>query len=180
MAFSFKLKPISISWPKFTWPQFTFLAKVRAYPWKSLPRRILRQVLALILSVLFLAISLLFLGYAGVHILTNSLGVEAQVADMSSLPNTPIGKYRLVYEGAGLFKGAVEKDGKKYDGIYYLYPAWPNYTEPAGGEKVLIWPAQKPLVAALPMTGRGWIVSIFFLVIGLVMFEFFLLAWTIH
>ncbi len=155
MAFSFKLKPISIRWPKFTWPKFTLFVKIWAYPWKSLPGRILRQILALILSVLFLAISLLFLGYAGVHILSNSLGVEAEVADMSSLPNTPVGKYRLVYEGAGLFKGAVDMNGKKHDGIYYLYPAWPNYTEPVGGGNGLGLAAAKTTGCGIAHDGSG-------------------------
>ncbi len=177
MAFSLKLKPISITGPK-----WKFWEKMKAYPYKSLPRRILRQILAIILSLLFLAISLLFLGYSGSQILTNSLGVDATVADMTTLPNTPlgIGQYQLVYEGAGVFKGAVDKDGKEFENVYFVYPAWPNYTAPANGEAVKVWPTQRPYVAALEMKGRGWIVSIFFLIVGLVMFEFFLLAWTIH
>ena len=177
MAFSLKLKlkPIAITWPK-----WTFLAKLRAFPWKSLPRMILRKVLALVLSLLFLAISLLFLSYSGIQILTNSMGADATVSDLSSLPNTPVGKYRLVYQGAGIYQGAVDKGGKVYDHIYYVYPAWPSQASPDYGQAVKVWPAQRPYVAALEMTGRGWIVAIFFLIIGLVMFEFFLLAWTIH
>jgi hypothetical protein len=170
------LKSITLpSWPK--WP---FLAKLRAYPWKALPRKILLKILALILSVLFLAISLLFLTYSFIEITTNTLGVSAQVADGSSLPNTPVGKYRLVYEGAGLFKAAVIKDHVEYKGVYCLYPAWPNYIEPALDDFVKVWPANKPLIAAPEMQGKGWMVSIFFLMVGLIMFEFFILAWTIH
>jgi hypothetical protein len=175
MAFSLKLKPIQIARPK-----WVFSAKLRAYPWKSLPRKILRKVLAIILSLLFLIISLLFLGYSGVQILTNSSGVDATVADLSTLPKTPVGKYRLIYEGAGLFRGAIERNENKFDNIYFVYPAWPNYEEPSTGQAVKVWPAERPLVAALQMTGLAWIVAIFGLIVGLVMFEFFLLAWTIH
>lgn len=158
----------------------SFWSKLRAYSWSLLPSKILRKILALILSFLFLAISLLFLGYAAIEIITNTVGVSAQVADVSSLPKTPVGKYRLAYEGAGLFKTAVEKEHVEYQGVYCLYPAWPNYTEPNWGDQVKVWPVNKPLVAAPQMFGKGWIVSVFFLFVGLVLFEFFLLAWTIH
>jgi hypothetical protein len=158
----------------------SLLYKLRAYSWSALPSKVFRKILAIILSLLFLIVSLLFLGYSAIQIITNTVGIQAQVADVSSLPNTPVGKYRLVYEGAGLFKAAVVKDHVEYEGVYCLYPAWPNYTEPNMGDQVKVWPEKKPLVAALPMQGKGWIVSVFFLFVGLVMFEFFLLAWTIH
>jgi len=96
------------------------------------------------------------------------------------LSDTPVGKYRLVYEGTGLFKAAVIKDHVEYKNVYCLYPAWPNYAEPTLDDMVKVWPAKKPLIAAPEMQGKGWIVSVFFLLVGLVMFEFFILAWTIH
>jgi hypothetical protein len=171
---------VRLVWTVRSWSQLPLWARLRAYPWKSLPRKILRKFLAIVLSVLFLAISLLFLAYSSTEIITTTMGVNAQIADVSSLPKTPIGKYRLIYEGAGLFKTTVEKDQNQFSGVFCLYPAWPNYLEPQKGDAVMVWPAEKPFVAAPEMKGKAWIVSVFFLIIGLVMFEFFLLAWTIH
>jgi hypothetical protein len=174
MAFHLK----SITLPSF--PKWPIMDKIRSYSWASLPRRILRKILAMILSILFLAVSLLFLAYSTIQITANTLGVNAQIADVSGLPNTAVGKCRLVYEGAGMYKVAVGKNRIEYSGVYCLYPAWPNHMEPNTGDWVKVWPAEKPFIAAPEMRGKGWILSVLVLIIGLAMFEFFLLAWTIH
>jgi len=174
MAINFK------SIPRFSWPQWVYMTKLRAFPWKSLPQTILRKVLAVILSILFLAISLLFLGYAFIEITANTAGVSVQVADISSFHNIPVGKHQLRYKTVGLFKVVVIKDHIEYKDVICLYPAWPNHVEPMVDDLVKVWPEKKPLIAATQIGVQGWIVSVFFLMVGLAMFEFFLLAWTIH
>jgi hypothetical protein len=164
----------------FSWPKWSFITKLRFFSWKSLPGIIFKKFLATILSIFFLAISLLFLGYAFIEITTNTVGVNAQMADVSNLPNAHVGKYQFGCEGTGLFKTIVIKDHVEYKGVFCLYPAWPNHVEPTINDFVKVWPEKKPIIAATPMQSMGWIVSIFFLVIGLVLLEFFLLAWTIH
>jgi hypothetical protein len=106
--------------------------------------------------------------------------VNAQVVDVSSLPEILIGKYRFGCGGIGLFKAAAIKDHVEYKNIFCLYPAWPNHVEPAVDDFVKVWPEKKPFIATTPMQGMGWIISVFFLMVGLVMFEFSLLSWTIH
>jgi hypothetical protein len=170
------LKSIS----RLAWTQQALVSELRDFHWKSLLRIILLNVLVVILSVLFLTVSFLFLGYAFIEITTNTAGVYAQVADVSSFPNTSLGKYRLVYEDAGLFKAAIVKDHVEYKNVICLYPAWPNHTQPTLDDMVKVWPKNNPLISAIPMQVLGWIVSVFFLMVGLAMFEFFLLAWTIH
>jgi hypothetical protein len=127
-----------------------------------------------------LAISFLFLGYAFIEITTNTVGVNAQVVDVSNLPNLHVGKCHFGFEGTGLFKSAVIKDHVEYKSVFCLYPAWPNHVEPTINDFVKVWPEKKPIIAATPMQSMGWIVAVFFSMVGLVMFEFFLLAWTIH
>ena len=166
--------------PRFSWPKLSFVAKLRAFRWKALPQIIFKKFLAVILSIFFLAVSFLFLGYSFIEITTNTVGVNAQVADVSILPNILVGKHRLGYERAGLFKAIVVEDGVEYKNVFCLYPAWPNHVEPTVDNFVKVWPEKRPFIAATSMQGIGWIVSVFFLMVGLVMFEFFLLAWTIH
>lgn len=163
-----------------SWPQWAFATKLRAFQWKSLLRIILLNVLAVILSILFLVLSFLFLGYAFIQITANTAGVSAQVADVSSFHNISVGKHRLRYETVGLFKAVVIKDNVEYKDVICLYPAWPNHADPATADMVKVWPEKKPLIAAIPMQVLGWVVSFLFLLVGLAMFEFFLLAWTIH
>jgi len=163
-----------------SWPPWAFVAQRGSYTWKSLLRIILLKVLAVILSILFLVLSFLFLGYAFIEITANTAGVSAQVADVSRFHDISAGKHRLRYETAGLFKAAVIKDNVEYKDVICLYPAWPNHVDPAAEGMVKVWPEKKPLIAATPMQVLGWVVSLFFLLVGLAMFEFFLLAWTIH
>jgi hypothetical protein len=166
--------------PRFSWPKLSFVAKLRAFPWKELPRILFKKFLAVILSIFFLTVSFLFLGYAFIEITANTVGMNAQVADVSTLPHILVGKHRLGYERAGLFKATVIEDGVEYRNVFCLYPAWPNHVDPAVDNFVKVWPEKRPFIAAGTMQGMGWIVSVFFLMVGLVMFEFFLLAWTIH
>jgi hypothetical protein len=173
---SINLKSIS----SLSWPKWFFITKLRLFPWKSLPRFIFKKILAVILSIFFLVVSLLFLGYGFIEITTNTMGVNAQMVDISNLPKMYIGKHQFGCGGTGLFKSTVIKDHVEYKGIFCLYPAWPNHIEPTINDFVKVWPEKKPIIAATPMQSMGWIVSVFFLMVGLVMFEFFLLAWTIH
>jgi ABC-type antimicrobial peptide transport system permease subunit len=165
---------------RFLWSQESFAAELGDYTWKSLLRIILLKVLVVILSILFLILSFLFLSYAFIEITANTAGVSAQVADVSSFHNMPVGKHRLRYETVGLFKAVVIKDNVEYKDVICLYPAWPNHVDPAMENMVKVWPEKKPLVAATQMQVLGWVVSFFFLLVGLAMFEFFLLVWTIH
>jgi len=150
------------------------------FSWKSLFRIIFHKVLAIILSILFLTISCLFLGYAFVDIITNAAGINAQMMSVSNVTHVHIGKYQFGCKGTGLFKSTVIQNHVEYKGVFCLYPTWPNHVEPIVDDVVRVWPTKKPFVAAAPMQGMDWIVSFFFLMIGLVMFEFFILAWTIH
>jgi len=174
MAINFK------SIPHFSWSKWSFAAKLRAFPWKSFPGIIFRKVLAIIISIFFLVISFLFLSYAFIEITTNTVGINAQMMDVSHVPNIHIGKYQFACEGTGLFKSTVIEDRIEYKNVFCLYPARPNHVEPTADDFVKVWPEKKPFIAAAKMQSMGWIVSFFFLVVGLVMFEFFLLAWTIH
>ncbi len=162
------------------WSPWAFATELRAFSWKSFFWTILLNVLVFILSVLFLAVSFLFLGYAFIEITANTAGADAQVADVFGFPSTSVGKYHLVYEEAGLFKATVVKDDVEYKNIICLYPAWPNHAQPTQNDMVKVWPKNKPFLAATPMQVPGWMVSVFFLMVGLAMFEFFLLVWTIH
>ncbi len=165
---------------RFSWPKWSFRAMLSDFSWKSLFRVIFHKVLAVILSIFFLTVGFLFLGYAFIEIITNTAGIHAQMMDVSNVPHMHIGKYQFGCEGTGLFKTKVIQDHVEYKGVFCLYPAWPNHIEPTVDDVVRVWPTKRPFVAAAPMQDMGWIVSVFFLMIGLVMFEFFILAWTIH
>jgi hypothetical protein len=166
--------------PRFSRPKFYFVAKFQAFSRKALPEIIFNKILVVVLSIFFLVISFLFLGYAFIEITTNTVGVNAQVADVSTFPHILVGKHRFGYERVGLFKATVIEDSIEYRDVFCLYPAWPNHVDPAVDNFVKVWPEKRPFIAATSMQGMGWIVSVFFLMVGLVMFEFFLLAWTIH
>lgn len=158
----------------------SFTAGWGGYTWKSLLRLMLLNVLAVTLSILFLVLSFLFLGYAFIEITANTAGVSAQVTDVACFPDIAVGKHRLGFETVGLFKAVVIKDDVEYKNVICLYPAWPNHVDPAKESLVKVWPEKKPLIAATQLQVLGWVVSVFFLLVGLAMFEFFLLAWTIH
>jgi hypothetical protein len=129
--------------------------------------------------VLFLGMAVLFFSYSAVQLTTFFRGAEAKVAGVYAVTTKPVGKFFFLYEKAGLYDVAVYQNGESFPSVYAFYPAWPESIEPQTGDIIRVWPGGHPWVGVPDLTGWGWIIVVAFILIGLVMLEFALLALAI-
>lgn len=173
---------MAFNWKSLVQPsQWQWLAAVRAYHWHALPRKTLRRIIGFIVSVLFLGMAVLFIGYSAVQLTTFFKGSEAKVERAYAVSARPVQKFNfdLHYDRFGVYEVDVFQNGEPFPSVYAFYPAWPESIQPQGGDIIRVWPGGHPKVGAPDLTGWGWIIVVAFILIGLVMLEFALLALAI-
>jgi hypothetical protein len=145
--------------------------------WKNSLRLIALKLLGGVLAVVFLGMSLIFIGYPVVSLVVNRGGDEGQIVSVSNC----VGKARTGFRVGGIFTASVKIDKKTYGDVYCLYPAWPDQLEPTKGDYILVWPEKKPLLG-VPETREawGWFILGTLFIFGLVFLEFAFLSLTLH
>src|SRR5262245_59652839 len=109
-----------LSLPKFTFPKPSLGSSFSTL--KSVIRFIVMKIIGVALSVVFLTLGVVFLGYTLVSTASNLRGEDAKI--VSALGQ--VGKHHTSFRLGGLFEVTAEMNKKKYGKIYCLYPAWPD------------------------------------------------------
>jgi len=139
-------------------------------------RFIFMKIIGLVLTLVFLILALVCLGYVFTFSMATYKGKEAKIISVSK----SLGKHKTSCRVGGLFKvdtqtgkGEIStKDSK----IYCMYPAWPDQLEPANGDSIKVWPAKKPLLGAPIVEGWGWFIIGSVFILGLMFLEFAFLS----
>jgi hypothetical protein len=142
------------------------------YKVKRTIRYIFVKIIALVLTVFFLALALACLSYVFTFFMTTYQGKEAKVVSISK----KICKHTTACRVGGLYTlktqfvraGNITKDSK----VYGIYPALPDQLEPLPGDTIKVWPSKKPLVGAPMITGWGFFPILVVFIVGLMMLEF--------
>jgi hypothetical protein len=143
---------------------------------KSAIRYVFVKIIALVLTVFFLALALACLSYALTFFMTTYNGKEAKIVSISKT----ICKHKTACRVGGFYTlktqsgqaGNISTDLK----VYGMYPALPDQLEPSLGDTIKVWPAKKPLVGASTITGWGIFPVIIVFIVGLMMLEFAFLS----
>ncbi len=146
------------------------------FNWKSLSQLILVKIIGGVLAVLFLLLASFFLSYCFISVASTVKGKDAKIALVSG----QIKNHQSACRFGGFFQTTVELDKKKTEKIICIYPAWPDMLQPLPGDLIRVWPANQPVVGAVPVDGWGWFIIGTLMVVGFILVEFAFLALTIR
>jgi len=132
-------------------------------------RYLVMRIAGLVLALVFLSLSFLFLAYSFSSGVSSAKGVEGKVVTISS---AALGKCRATSAWGGLFKLGVEMEEGRTGRVYVLYPALPESLNPALGDLLKVWPANKPKLGAPAVQDWGWFLLGVLTILGFVFLEF--------
>jgi hypothetical protein len=143
---------------------------------KSISRLIAAKTIGVILAAAFLGIAVFLLALPVLSLVATRNGEEVKIVSLSN----QIGKVKTASSKGGLYKISVQGEKEKFNGIYCLYPAWPNLLKPNIGDVLRVWPPDHPRVGVAPPSGLGWLLLGTVFVLGLMFLEFAFLWVTIR